>query len=126
MSPDNDPLAARAPRVRPRVHACLECGGAAPGKGDFCAATCRYEYNNRRKARGAELYDLYMAHRFDRQTAKELGVLQAMNRMASNWRQEDHQARASRRSWRRPADVLAERVYLIAKSVRDYTGRGRR
>ena len=46
-----------------RPHACLECGGEC-GKGEFCGSACRMAFNNRRKARGAELYDLFMVHRF--------------------------------------------------------------
>lgn len=75
----------------------------------------------------AELYDLYMAHRFERAHAQDLGVFQAVNRLASNWRKEDHERRASRRSWRRPDDVLGERVYLKATVLSNKTwksGRG--
>lgn len=106
-----------------RVHACLECGENNPTKGDFCAATCRTAFNNRRKARGAEMYDLYMAHRFDRDTAQRLGLFQAINRMASDFRSEDKARRAGRRSWRNPRDVLAERPYLKAVHTRIRAGR---
>ncbi|TPM06972.1 transcriptional regulator [Mesorhizobium sp. B2-3-7] len=98
--------------MRQRVHACLECGGPRSPKAEFCSAGCRTDFNNRRKARGAELHDLYMAHRFDRANAKTAGVLQAMNRMASNWREEDKARRDGRRSWRATSEVLAERPYL--------------
>lgn len=97
-----------------RVRACLECGEDHRLKGDFCTTACRNAFNNRRKARGAELYDLYMAHRFDRTRAQELRLFQAINRLASNWRREDHAERVSRRSWRRPEDVLDTRPYLRA------------
>lgn len=73
--------------------------------------------------RGAELYDLYMAHRFDRQTAAELGVFQAINRLASKFRQEDHAERGSRRSWRSPRLVIEERPYLRAVAVKIRSGR---
>ena len=102
---------------------CLECGSPHPGAGDFCADGCRTAFNNRRKARGAELYDLFMAHRFDRTRARQLRVLQAMNRLASNWRAEDHERRGSRRSWRLPQDVLETRPYLRAIVTIDRTGR---
>lgn len=108
--------ASGGPSVRQRVHACLECGGPRSAKGEFCANSCRDSFNNRRKARGAELHDLYMAHRFDRASAQDLGVLQAMNRMASVWREEDKARRAGRRSWRDTREVLAERPYL--RSIR--------
>lgn len=106
-----------------RVHACLECGEPMAGKGDFCTRRCRYAFNNRRKQRGAELYDLYMAHRFDRARAQELGVFQAINRLASNYRQEDMATRDGRKSWRAPRAVLEERPYLKGISTYDRTGR---
>lgn len=107
-----------------RVHACLECGEPR-GAGDFCADACRAAFNNRRKARGAELYDLFMVLRFDRKRAKLLRVFQALCRLASNWRAEDQARRAGRRSWRRPEDVLETRTHLRAIVNYDGTGRGR-
>lgn len=109
-------VAPGGPSVKKRVHACLECGEPRSAKGEFCSTGCRTDFNNRRKARGAELHDLYMAHRFDRANAQALGVLQAMNRLASVWREEDKARRAGRRSWRATRDVLAERPYL--RSIR--------
>jgi hypothetical protein len=81
-------------------------------------------FNNRRLQRGAELYDLYMAHRFQREHAQDLGVFQAINRLASEYRQQDHRERASRRSLRLPRAVLEERPYL--KAIVTYDGTGRR
>lgn len=107
-----------------RVHACLECGVENQSKGDFCTTRCRTDFNNRRKARGAELYDLYMAHRFERADAQALGVFQAINRLASVYRREDNNQRAGRRSWRKPRAVLEERPYL--KTIATYDGTGRR
>lgn len=107
-----------------RVHACLECGSETRSKGDFCSASCRHDFNNRRKARGAEIYDLYMAHRFDRATAADLGVFQAINRLASNFREEDKARRSGRRSWRSPRAVLEERPFLKSITTYDGTGRG--
>ena len=107
-----------------RVRACLECGGRNDTKGEFCSTSCRSKFNNRRKARGAEIYDLYVAHRFDRANAASLGVFQAINRLASNYRQEDQARRDGRRSWRRPQEVLQERPYLKAIQTYDGTGRG--
>ncbi|KQU77724.1 transcriptional regulator [Mesorhizobium sp. Root102] len=106
-----------------RVHACLECGEGTSRDGEFCSDKCRSDWNNRRKQRGAELYDLYMAHRFDRATAKDLRVFQAINRMASNFRQEDRSERAGRQSWRRPSAVLDERPYLRSVTTRVRMGR---
>jgi len=103
---------------------CLECGRRftrLPFQGrEFCSTPCRQNWNNRRLQRGAELYDLYMAHRFERAEAKNLGVFQAINRLASDYRAEDRERRSGRRSWRKPRTVIAERPYLksIATQVR--------
>jgi hypothetical protein len=106
-----------------RLNACLECGAESVAKGSFCGTRCRMAFNNRRLQRGAELYDLYMAHRFERKTARQLGLFQAINRLASNWRQEDIAMRAGRKSWRNPRAVMEERVYLKAVGGRVRAGR---
>ncbi len=111
-----------------RLDACLDCGAGFPAATarEFCSKACRKRWNNRRATRGAELYDLYMAHRFDRQAAQALGVFQAINRMASNWRQEDRDARGARRSWRLPRAVMEERPFLKAIVRHERFGRGAR
>lgn len=111
------------PLTAPRVHGCADCGAVAPAGADFCTPACRHAFNNRRRLRGAELYDLYMAHRFERPVAKALGLLQAMNRLASDFRAEDVEKRSGRKSWRAPQDVLATRPHL--KSSRWYVRAGR-
>jgi len=99
-----------------RAAICLECGWQHARKGEFCSVRCRTDFNNRRKARGAELYDLFMVLRFDRPLAKLLGVYQLVCRMASVFREEDRAKREGRRSWRRPQAVIEERPYL--KTIR--------
>lgn len=96
---------------------CLECGtphglrqNLKPAT--FCCAGCRRVWNNRRMVRGAELYDLLMAHRFERAEAQKLGVLPAINRLASIWRQEDKHQRSARRSWRPTREVMLDRPAL--------------
>jgi hypothetical protein len=101
-----------------RVHgSCLECGGPRETKrrAQFCCSACRVAWTNRRKMRGAEFYDLWMAIRFEREEAAALGLMQAMNRLASICRQEDHVQRASRQSWRPPREVILDRPSLKAK-----------
>lgn len=90
---------------------------------EFCGDRCRQAWNNRRLQRGAELYDLYMAHRFERAEASDLGVFQAINRLASDFRAEDHDNRDGRRSWRKPRAVLAERPYLKSMKTQIRAGR---
>lgn len=98
---------------------CLECGQPFTRVGtraEFCSSPCRKSWNNRRMTRGAELYDLFMAHRFERARATQMGLLGLINRMASNFRAEDRERRAARRSWRDPDDVLESRPYLRARA----------
>lgn len=105
------------------VHPCLECGAATRSRGDFCGRDCKSSFHNRRKRRGAELYDLYMAYRHDRATATRLGVWRIMNRMAAAFRAEDRRERDGRRSWRRVREVLDERPYLQGVPVNVRAGR---
>ena len=70
--------------------------GPPDREADFCRPQCRRAFNNRRAVRGAELYDLVMAHRFDRATARDLGVLALINRAASIFREEDRRERGGR------------------------------
>ena len=59
-----------------------------------------------------------MALRHDRQTATLLKVWRLLNRCAAIYREEDRAARAGRRSWRDPAEILARRPYLKAEILR--------
>ena len=86
--------------------ACFECGEtfeALSRRAEFCSRACRNEWGNRRLRRGAELYDLFMASRFDLAAAKDQKVWREMNRLASRFRAEDQESRAGRPA----ADVLA-------------------
>lgn len=115
-----------SPRVQPgmaraRVHACLDCGNDMPSSHaafEFCGPRCRDRWNNRRRLRGAELYDLYMAHRFERRLSAVLGLFQAINRLAAIWREEDRMRRDGRRSWRKAEDVLGDKPHLKAIRMR--------
>lgn len=100
---------------------CLECGGAGSAAGDFCGSACRKSWNNRRMVRGAELYDLFMALRYERRTSYPLHLFGVICRAAALFRAEDLAERDGRRSWRPPADILARRPYLLARRL----GRGR-
>ena len=82
---------------------CLECGSnfetGHQGEHVFCQGQCRKNFNNRRAKRGAILYDLFMANRFERDEASDEKVLSAMSRLASDWKHEDDQQRGQRPSW---------------------------
>jgi hypothetical protein len=84
---------------------CRECGDRLSTSREFCNGKCRSAFHNRRKQRGADLYDLVMSHRFEREDAKEQGAWSLLCRMASNFRQEDHEKRAGRKSWEPVAAV---------------------
>lgn len=100
-----------------KTHTCLECGApyeATQRRADFCSTEHRAAFNNRRKARGAVLYDLFMAYRFERALSKKLEVWTLVCRLASVWRSEDHTERASRHSWQPPHKVLSRLTWLYA------------
>lgn len=73
----------------------------------FCSRSCKDTHINRRKLRGAELYDLFMNIRFDREGSKGAGFWAVMCRMASEWREEDR--RTGRKSFA-PVSVVKERT----------------
>lgn len=102
------------------LRACQECGAgfeASMPTAAFCTSKCRGVFNNRRRDRGAMLYDLYMAHRHDRKEAEALGVFTAMNRLAKSFLVEDETERAGRLSWHPPAQILERYPYLSAVHV---------
>lgn len=98
---------------------CRECGEAIDGSrtADFCGASCRRSFHNRRKARGAMFYDLMMATRFQRADAKASGAWSYLCKMASDFRKEDVRLRGGRRSWDKPAVVKARHPRFAAKCV---------
>ncbi len=106
---------------------CNECGSeyeAQRSTSKFCTANCRKLFNNRRAVRGAQLYDLVMAHRFERDRAQKAGVLKLMWRMCSMFWEEDKEQRAGRRSWDDLRDVLEQWGWAAAYTV--IVGRAKR
>ena len=98
---------------------CLECGAGLPSDratAVFCSGPCRKVWNNRRMQRGAELYDLFMAFRFDRPLARALRVMSMLNRLASQFREADRRERAGRQSWTSP-DVVVERAPHLRATI---------
>ena len=106
--------------------ACLECGepcGSRARRADFCSSPCRKAFNNRRMTRGAELYDLVMANRYDRELATELGVYTLITRMTLKFHEQDEKERAGRKSWRHPKTIIRRHPYLkaeVLKQVKRY------
>lgn len=99
------------------VHTCLECGAPTRPSQQFCRAACRRDFHNRRRVRGATLYDLYMASRFDRAAANQAGLWKLMNRLASAWREEDQAKRGGRRSYLGHKAALEKMPWLSATTV---------
>jgi hypothetical protein len=99
------------PSIADNQHAnaiCRECGSAfvqSRAGVEFCGPTCRRVWNNRRLRRGAILYDLFMASRYELGEAKRLKLWREMNRLAALWREEDRVA--GRKSYSVPAVVIA-------------------
>lgn len=89
-----------------RASFCRECGGAfTPNRmtQSFCRAACRKTFNNRRAERGAELYDLVMLMRFDREEAKAVSAFSLLCAKAGVYRQADKVERQGRPSWDKQA-----------------------
>ncbi|MDK2769930.1 MAG: hypothetical protein KYX69_19705 [Sphingomonas sp.] len=90
--------------------ACLECetavSDARKGQG-FCCDACRSAFNNRRKRRGADAYDIFRALRRERSTAKRLNLWTELCRLELKWQMEDEAERPGRRSYVPPDQALA-------------------
>lgn len=84
--PDLDPT---APARCWETHRSLE--NAYPGS-RFIDTKARTDWNNRRKTRGALVYDLLMAWRYDRPLATALGVFSIVCKMIRQWHEEDKAA----------------------------------
>lgn len=104
--------------TKKQVRCCRECSSplAAPSStgsnrpkkardhAKFCSTKCKTDWNNRRKSRGADIYDLWMAMRYCREEAKVLGVWKEMCRLSEQWNAEDKAA--GRVTFEQPAVVL--------------------
>lgn len=103
--------------------ACRECGGPILARRQdavFCAKRCQMAWHNRRRTRGAEMYDLVMAMRFDRQEAARVGAYSMLTQLASAARESDLVKRPGRPSWN-----LGEAVLRIGLTLREGPGDGR-
>lgn len=106
------------------VRVCAECGidfKAKAPHADFCSSPCRMAANNRRMARGAKLFDLYVHQRFNRDEAQAKGVKTIIDRMVANWVAEDREA--GRRVMRPLSDCLEAAVEHQAVINRVRAGR---
>lgn len=98
---------------------CCECGSGFSSEATiqiFCKAECRTIHNNRRRKRGALLYDLFMSMRWNPIKAK--GVWSAMCKLTDEWKEEDRREREGRKSWKDRILFLEKRPYLYGKKYR--------
>lgn len=100
-------------KAKPIQITCRECGVAtAAGCGEhrrdakFCSIPCKTKWNNRKKTRGADIYELWMAMRYERDEAKRLGLWGELCRLSEGWYQEDQRERGGRKTYGPPAEVL--------------------
>lgn len=78
----------------------LELGPLGLRKGAvFCKPEHRKAWNNRRMIRGAELYDIVMAIRYDREFASTHSLMTLLSNQARAYRDADNAFRDSRDSW---------------------------
>jgi hypothetical protein len=80
----------------------------------FCGGLCRKKYNNLRAIRGAELYDLMMCCRYDREYAYKTKLPSLMARRCSEWHNQDKEREV--RSWQRPMNWVRDNCARL-KSV---------
>lgn len=103
---------------------CLEPLGPELRKdATFCTPACRVAFNNRRAVRGAELYDLFMSLRYDREKATALGVWAFVCKLAQSFKEEDDRfavasGRSGFKSWSNPTTVMARKPWLNAIRAR--------
>lgn len=103
----------------PHKATCLNCGApfeTARPKGTVfqCGSTCRTEWNNRRAQRGAELYDLMMAVRYERDVATEQALWSKACALMASFKADDDKARGGRRSWQDHKAVTERKPYVYA------------
>lgn len=114
--------------IAPSDGICLECGDglAAPQpEQEFCSKRCRQAFNNRRMQRGAQVFDLYMAIRYERDAAREEKVVAQLSRLCMHFREEDDRQRGGRRSWGNWRKFLENNPYLrVVRLGRIVCGRG--
>jgi len=93
--------------TKPRT--CRECQKplekTMKANSEFCCTACRVGWRNRRMSRGADLYDLFMNMRYNRDAAKEAGVWTEMCRLAEQWNDEDKAA--DRQTFFRADEMIA-------------------
>jgi predicted nucleic acid-binding Zn ribbon protein len=97
-----------SPTTTTRPRHCPECGGPLYNPGErrsrgpireFCSGKCGEAFNERRKQRGAMLYDLVMGSDYEPGDPQRPEIRTAINRLKRAWRKDDSKSRANRKSW---------------------------
>lgn len=105
--------------IQTKRSCCRECGIALEAGRkttmEFCCTGHRIAWRNRRMSRGAELYDLFMAMRYDREQAKLYGLWKLMCRLGQMWNEEDK--KAHRQSYFPPKRAVEQFVHINADVV---------
>lgn len=102
-----------------RVKECRECGSQFEESVDqrrprvFCGSGCKSTWHNRRRVRGAMLYDLFMSTRYQREHAVSAGATSMMSQLAAAFLAEDAVERNGRRSWHLADAVLAAEHWMV-------------
>jgi hypothetical protein len=78
----------------------------------FCCIGCKNLFNNRRLQRGAVIYDLFMACRYQRGLAKVMGIWTILCGAALSFHIEDEAVRPGFVSWLDPKEVLERKPTL--------------
>lgn len=115
------PRPTTTPTVKPRARECLECGGDLSSRHHavrYCTPAHRDAFNNRERARGAILYRLKMAERFERGHPEGKHLLSIMNRHCAQWRDHDFASRNGRRSWGDWVEYLEQNPWSLPTTSR--------
>jgi hypothetical protein len=102
------------------VRVCQWCGedfGARKEAQAFCCEAHNTEFNNLQKERGAIVYGLMMEWRYNRGPSATIKLFGKICTILANFRREDHEKRAGRKSWRPPSHALERRPDLLGKPL---------
>lgn len=98
---------------------CRECGTCyttPTARKKFCSVPCEKAFNNRRMRRGAILYDLFMASRYQTREFSATELRSIYQRLGMRFREEDVNERAGRHSWLPVPDTL-EKIDVVDRAV---------
>ena len=101
-----------------RERECLECGAPFDtkhqGEHIYHTPECRKKFGNRRMTRGALVYDLIMAIRFEREEAEREKLWTMLCRLCADFKDEDDKERGGRKSWGPWQQILMNHPHLRA------------